>query len=334
MGDLDQDAYDLVELVSDQVRRLGAHSRTKKAVTIFGHIGRQKHVSEFAGTGEDAKKIEPRKPRIQRSLVQLTVEMTISFTETAVSTIVFWAFVALRWMLKSANVHKILLSSLVASVTFNTFLYSRSAYDWWQERNAKDFMVRLGVEADNVMSKAIYLSDIDEAIANSTVQAPGSGSGNVSDCFSTFYDQVVEGKSGIAFDLAPPHSGDSVAKKSIRRFHQTREQLSVNRHDLIVALRVINSIDRELVQNEWESWLRTELHRCNQVGSLLSESDEEADSVEGQLTQSVFAEQIDEVKHWYDAYCISCRWEREHIDIDRSHGHAHADTQPLVMYGE
>ena len=82
--DLEQDSLDLVDLVSDQVRRLGAHSRTKKAITIFGHVGRQNHVSEFSGAGSNLK-LEPRKPRTQRAIHELLLETFLSFLETTVS---------------------------------------------------------------------------------------------------------------------------------------------------------------------------------------------------------------------------------------------------------
>ena len=292
--DLDQDAMDLVGLVGDQVRRLGVHSRTRKAVAIFGHVGRQKHVSEFSRVAPSST-TEPSKRRVQRSLVQLVVEMSISVTETALSTMIFWTFVALRWMWKRANAHKILLTLLLASTIFNTFFYSRAAYDWWQERKARDYMVRLGVEADVVMSKAIYLNDVEEAIAGNNNLTVGN---NSRDCFAIFSDQVLEGGRNDDFFLASP--ADTVAKKSARRFQQTREELGIYRHDLIVALRVLNTIDRELVQNEWEAWLHTELRRCRQVEDLLDENKMTS-------TQSVFAEEVDEIRRWHDSYCVSCQ---------------------------
>ena len=308
---------DLVGLVSDQVRRLGLHSRTKKAIAIFGHVGRQKHVSEFSRAR--ANSMEPSKRRIQRSLVQLVVEMSISVTETAVSTAIFWAFVALRWIWKSANVHKILLTLLLTSVLFNTFFYSRTAYDWWQERRARDLMGRLGVETDIVMSKAIYLSDVDEAIANSTLTGYNSSSSS-SDCFSTFCDQVLQGTD--SFILTASNPGNTLAKKSVRRFQQTRQKLGIYRHDLIVALRVLNSIDRELVRNEWESWLYMELRRCRQVESLLAGARGGNDNPQGNATQSAYAKELDEIQRWYESYCVSCQREENRID--------HAGSQPLT----
>jgi hypothetical protein len=42
------------------------------------------------------------------------------------------------------------------------------------------------------------------------------------------------------------------------------------RHDLLVAMRVVNKIESEMVHSEWESWLAGETGRCEQVRELLA----------------------------------------------------------------
>lgn len=61
-------------------------------------------------------------------------------------------------------------------------------------------MARLGVGPNHVMSKAIYMRDIDEVIANATV---GQSSNNMSKCFSTFYQQTVSDHGNSSVPLAP-----------------------------------------------------------------------------------------------------------------------------------
>ncbi|KAJ5818733.1 hypothetical protein N7474_004324 [Penicillium riverlandense] len=307
--DLEEDALDLVDLVSDQVRRLGAHSRTKKAITIFGHVGRQSHVSHFNGAGGNLK-LESRK-RHQRTMTQLLMGMFLSMLDSAVSSIIIWSFDLLRWSWKTVNAHKVLLVLLVTSVLMNGFYSSRDTWDWWHERHASNFMARLGVQPDLVMSRAIYMRDIDEAVANTTIW-PNSGS--PSDCFSTFHEQTTRhAEMPLALSTAAPR--DAMTRSTIKRFQQTRERLGTHRHNLLVALRVVNSIEREVIQNEWERWLRDEIRRCRQVEILLSGNAENGDKV-GRLAQAeqVFAEHADDVKQWYEAYCSSCRKEHDQVE--------------------
>lgn len=310
-SDLEQDALDLVDLVSDQVRKLGFHSRTKKAITIFGHIGRQQHTSQLSSS-ESVLKLEPRKPRRQRTLTQLLLETLLSFLESAVSSIIMWTFALLRWTWKTTNANMVILALLISSALMNGLFTSRYTYDWWHERNVGNFMARLGVGPNHVMSKAIYMRDIDEVIANATV---GQSSNNMSKCFSTFYQQTVSDQGTVlSFGASGPR--DSVTRSAARRIHQTRERLAMYRHNLLVALRVVNSIEREVIQGEWERWLRQELRRCHQVEKLLGK-DKEDDGFNthvDQASQTVFADLAGDVQQWYDKYCTSCQVEQEQLE--------------------
>lgn len=309
-GDLEQDALDLIDLVSDQVRRLGIDNRTKKAITIFGHVGRQNQVSVFPDSGVKLN-VEPRKPRTPRTVFQLLFETFASLLESAVSSLIIWVFAVFRWGWKTTSAHKVILTLLVSSVLINGFYSSRTAYDWWLDRNTGNFMMRLGVHPDNVMSKAIYIRDVDEAIANLTV---GQSSSNASDCFNTFYEQAMRPQETGWF-VSSPAPKDAVTKRATRRLQQTRERLATYRHNLLVALRVVNSIEKEVVQNEWERWLRQELRRCHQVEMLLRRNDgEEVDEIEDGQDPRVFAELTDDVREWYEKYCTSCQREQEQVE--------------------
>lgn len=309
--DLEQDSLDLVDLVSDQVRRLGAHSRTKKAITIFGHVGRQSHVSQFSGAGSNLK-LEPRKPRTQRAMHELLLETLLSFLETSVSFFMMWAFGIVRWSWKTVSAHKIILTMLGISAILNGYYSSRDSWDWWHERHAGNFMARLGVQPNLVMSKSIYMRDIDDAVANSTIWP---GTGNASDCFATFHEQTMR-YSEMPLSLSPSGPRDALTKSATKRFQQTRERLGMYRHNLLVALRVVNSIEKEVIQTEWERWLREEVRRCRQIEVLLGgEATQGDDSQPGQTAKAerVFAEHADNVKQWYEGYCSSCRMEQEQV---------------------
>lgn len=307
---------DLIDLVSDQVRRLGTDNRTKKAITIFGHVGRQNQVLVFPDSGVKLN-LEPRKPRTPRTLLQLLFETFVSVAESFVSSLVLWVFAVFRWIWKTTNANKVILTLLLSSVLMNGLYSSRYAYDWWLEKSAGNFMTRLGVHPDHVMSKTIYIKDIDEAIANLTI---GQSSNNGSDCFATFYEQTMRTQETYWF--SPSNKKNAVTRSASRRLQQTRERIGTYRHNLLVALRVVNSIEKEVVQSGWERWLRQELRRCNQVELLLRKDDGEdvTEDQDGQ-NQRVFAELTDDVKAWYEKYCTSCKREQAQVEeSDRGYG--------------
>lgn len=294
------------------MRRLGAHSRTKKAITIFGHVGRQNHISHFTGVGVNLK-VEPRKPRTQRTMARLLTETFLSFMESVISMIVVWTFDLVGWSWRTVSAHQVILFFLVASALLNGYYSSRDTWDWWHERHAGKFMARLGVQPDMVMSKAIYMRDVDEAIANSTIWKNNE---NVSSCFSAFSEHTLR-TTELPLTLSTTGPMDAVAKSAAKRFQQTRERLGMYRHNLLVALRVVNSIEKEVVQNEWERWLREELRRCHQVDILLGgnvpEGEPDVETVQAAQAERIFAENAGSVKQWYDRYCTSCQLEQEQV---------------------
>jgi hypothetical protein len=161
LDDSGLDAEDLADVITDQVRKLGPHSRTKKAIHIFGHIGEKTSVSLFSATESGSSK----RPQIkQRTLTNMLLETMGSFGESAITSVMMWTFAALRSLWKIANAHSIILTALLLSVLTNAFFTSRDASDWWSERNAAKFMTRIGVGPNQMMSKAIYLKDLDDAL--------------------------------------------------------------------------------------------------------------------------------------------------------------------------
>ena len=119
----------------------------------------------------------------------------------------------------------------------------------WQEYRARQYMKNLGIGAELVMSKSITLADVDQIVspANDLVN---------NTCYRTFKQGVM---SGIPASTA-------IAGKRVR---QTRQHLGVYRHDLLVAMRVINAIEQEMVHAEWEHWVANEAEKCIEVVKLL-----------------------------------------------------------------
>jgi hypothetical protein len=160
LDDLGLDAMDLGDVISDQVRKLGPQSRTRKAIQIFGHVGQQTSVSLFSATDS----VNSKRPQIkQRTLTSMIFETTSSFAESVASSLMMWAFAAMKtiWNISSAN--SIILSLLFLSFFMNIFLSGKDTSEWWAERRAAKFMNRIGIGPNLMMGKAIYLKDLDEA---------------------------------------------------------------------------------------------------------------------------------------------------------------------------
>ena len=81
----------------------------------------------------------------------------------------------------------------------------------------------------------------------------------------------------------------------LRRF---RQSLQVYRHDLLVAMRVVNRVEHELYQAQLEEWVRRELQACDGVADIIQLN---------KTTDFVRADDFKKVKAGLQSYCDSCR---------------------------
>ncbi len=277
--DLELDCQDLAELVTDQVRKLGAHSRTKKAIQIFGQVGHSMETTQLLNDAAAAD-IEIRRQPITRTLTGLLAQSAASTAQGATGTLLQSLLSILRWFNKTFSANKFILVALVLSALYNSWHTYRDSSHWWRERKAVNFMSKLGVPSNTVTGRAVYISDLDDMLSRD----PQSSAQDSSACLNVFFDE---------HDPQYIHSGPSHGAAT--QVQQTRQRLGTRRHDLVVALRVLNSVEKELLLAAWDQWVRTEHRRCQLVeGSVLRESLQNAtDESEG-------------LRRWYDEYCVSC----------------------------
>ena len=286
--DLESDALDLVDLVGDQVRKLGAHSRTKKAVNIFGQVGQSTDITQTE-IDASAHAIEIRKVPVRRSLTGLVAHSAGSAAQTALG-MAFEAIIdTITWLGKTISAHKLILVVLLVSVLSNSYHTSKASWSWYKERSAARFMHRLGVTPDTVMSKAVYVADLDEAMT----QQGHLPHRDQSSCYSVFYNEHRLGDVDTPMiSIGTGNERETDQLHTAGRVQKTRQRLGRYRHDLLVGLRVVDRVEREVVMSEWEGWVKEEAGRCRMVESM--------GVLDGSNTT---------VGPGYDEYCSSCEHE-------------------------
>ena len=170
LDDAANDAEELAEVATEQVRRLGPHSRTKRAIQVYGNVGQQTQVVVFspdADGGANGKKghqqVRP------RTLTAMMLETGRSFMESAITSIMMGAFAAVRRIFKIITANRVLLVLLAVSAAYNLLVVSQAGSAWWAERRAAKYMSRIGIGPNVVMSKAIYVADLEEAVRGTSV---------------------------------------------------------------------------------------------------------------------------------------------------------------------
>ena len=293
LNGLEADALDLSTVAMDQVAKLGSHSKTNRAIEIFGNVGQQTSVTQIDAFGiNQAQRVKLRQPV---SLVRLIADdIVIKVLRTM--GMVLDVFMALgKTVLGICTAHTLLVALLAFSALYNGWHGYRDGMTWWHERSASRFMARIGVRPDPSIGKAVYLREIEQLIAtpsmeNDTTAAWAPSSDASKTCRSTFVEHLTTSPS------LPSSKHTGV------RLHRTREAMARYRHDLLVALRVVNRVERDIVSAEWEDWLRVEERRCARVEDMIRQRSG------GNGSKRVQVSELDaELGVEFAEYCASCR---------------------------
>ncbi|KAL7626274.1 SNF1-interacting protein [Parahypoxylon ruwenzoriense] len=326
LDDAGQDAEELAEVATDQVRKLGHQSRTKRAIQVYGNVGQQTQVLVFTPGENDTSKKAHINPRTLSSMLLETIR---SFGDSVASSLVMWAFAGVKKLWDVVTAQWIILALLGFSVLTNIIFSSQGTSAWWGERRAANFMNRIGVGPNVVMSKAIYIADLGEAARSSTALPSWPQD---SYCYSTFQSIANSSDVDAPYEYAGSSLSWSSSRATARRLRQTRQKLGTYRHDLIVAMRMVNSVEREMLHAEWENWLLDENYRCEQVEAVLeawNSSSPPGSGARGDVPRdSGLRQQIlqnggkDDVKRknlqlWHEEYCGSCKADREALLRER-----------------
>ncbi|KAI6785749.1 uncharacterized protein J7T54_006088 [Emericellopsis cladophorae] len=314
LHDVSSDAMELAELVTDQVRKLGARSRTNRAIQVYGHVGHQTQMVIFSPAASDASRKQTTKTRTLTALVWETVR---SFGESAVSSLIMWAFAGLRKLFKVMTAQRLLLALLALSTLTNMLLTATETSTWWKERRAAGLMRNLGVGPNTVMSKAIYISDLGEASESSHTHAFPQNS----TCFGSFQDIVAATDMDAPWQDAGSVFASPASRSTANRLRRSRQRLGTYRHDLVVAMRVVNSIEKEMLQSEWENWLANEVSLCEDLTVVLSKDEEKAGKARDESMQKVLAAmpstRREALIEWRDKHCGSCQLDYNEVMADR-----------------
>ncbi|TAQ83803.1 hypothetical protein B7494_g7876 [Chlorociboria aeruginascens] len=313
LDDCGLDALDLADVIADQVRKLGPQSRTKKAIHIFGHVGQQTSVSLFSATESGHSKRPQIKPR---TLTNMLLETMGSFGESCISSVMMWSFAAVRSIWKISNAHSIIITALLLSIFANVFLTSKDTSDWWNERNAAGFMSRIGVGPNIMMSKAIYLKDLDDALTPPEFLGQSDNR-----CYAQFRDIVNTTDLDYPYQSAGASFYEKATSSTARRLLQTRQRLGSYRHDLLIAMRLVNNVERETIRAAYENWLLDENTRCKQIHIMLQENRTNLASSKTMKVagsqQTIDAKEkersdrMESLRVWQEGYCGSCKAEQE-----------------------
>lgn len=229
---LKEEETTVVSSVGSAVQRLGSHGKVIKAIRTYGNL---------------SKADGPYVPQEKTTFV-FSVKLMFKFhlkrlfyiLSALILRIFKLSFSLCINLLEVLSMNKLIILLLGLSVLFNVFLVGRSTVSFWTAKRAehlvKDFAHELSI---NKMERAIYLNEMD-ALASYDFNASSA-------CFDKFMTSKVEDDSGSKVDS---------------RFRESRHQLAIKRNEMLVELKILEKVEKELVAGSWKNFLLSELHLC------------------------------------------------------------------------
>jgi len=315
LRDKEHDAEDLMRIVMDQVAKLGSFSKTSKAIQIFGPVGQNTTLLQVAAADLPQTATVSSLRLRTWTLFGIYRHEGLKAVLKSVSVVFDVLVSVVKSLMSLASAHSLLVLLLVVSGVYNSWHTYRDGLSWYHERKAVSFMSKLGVRSDNSVSRAIYLSDVDDlitlpTIGNFTNTATAVDSVGSTTCRTTFQDILATSSNDVDPEIIP----QSAETRTAVRLSRTRASLAKQRHELLVGLRVVNRVETEIVSAEFEDWIHEEVGRCKRMRKLFEVGEAGKSQEKGsKKAKTSSAEDSDSVKAELERYCGSC--EREMVAL-------------------
>lgn len=228
------------------LHRLGLQSKTSKAVRLYGRVGVNSkpmilNVAESTSEVVVVKRL---------TIFDLIKRYPAIFVTSLFTELFLFLIVVVSTIGSFLSTNGVLITCLATSILYNTWLSGKSSITYYQHRSAVKLLHNVGNYPVGLMARGVTLLEIDELAYNSTSPVPVAEQGT---CYQTFLDGQERTGSGQKYHVA---------------FGASRHSLAQTRNDLMVAMKVVNGIETEIVKGEWAAHLGSEARHCEELKRL------------------------------------------------------------------
>lgn len=208
---------------------------------------------------------------------------------SVLSSVVMLATGGLEKIWKEVSLHRFILLGLFASIGLNFFLGGVATKNYWTEQSAINLSknIRVIPGSESVMKRSLYTSDMDDFIKEGSALADEpSGS-----CYQKFKSLAYlapfdnENMDISDYDVIPSNEMSNLDRRSIafsRKIHKMRNEVGFRRNKLLITMKMVDRIEREMLLSEWRNWLASELELCSNVKkdiALMGKNDSNKDEL-------------------------------------------------------
>ncbi len=307
----------MAEITATCAKKLGSHGRTLKAIRFYGHLGTvatttskndKKNDTNNVNEKENNNELRIRENKVvitKGSILKMFFDILYSFSITFISSFIKLFYGGIKIILKNLYLNRFLIILLFISIFYNIFLSGKTLTSYWITRQANHMMDNLEVRNPDIMQRAIYLEDVKELIKSNSIEEIDTIDSK-SSCFKKFQNESFLSNYGGSDLYLDQFYGDESTKNVFKGLRSSYRELGIKRNELLVNMRIINQLEKELALMEWRNWLLSEINKCDFVKEdilndyIVAKGDKRGSVVSNKLLQ----------------YCRSCEQEYNFIMED------------------
>lgn len=272
--------------IQEAVATLGSTGQNAQAVYVYGKLTKTSVPYDVAPVVITPLSVSHVLKVISRKIGWLVLRITAAAGLFVVNMVVT--------LLKGLRMNLILLGIIAILALTNVFLAGKTTRSYWVARRADNLAHNLLEAEPMMMLRAVYSRDVQDLMK---VEMQSVFNRLESECFKAFqsksfvvnYDHVTSWNHDY---------GDEATRATAQGLQLALHDIGVKRHELLVRLKMLNDMEKELARGEWRNWLVSELQMCQHVReSHFDELVERKEEDEGDVKQGL---------EYVMGYCRSC----------------------------
>lgn len=239
--------------IDEATRSIGHNGKVLKAIYQYGKI-------EVTDLPYQNPQIPPSEASLG-TVIRLFYMGTMTSAGRRLVSTAYFILSVLKLIFTNLSAHRILVGIISMLTIMNLFLGARSTKYYWQAKEARELAREVLNFEPMMMQRAIYLKDIRELIMKNDLIASDST------CFQTFRNSSFV----LNFDQPATWSNayqDDMTRSVAIKLRKSLQEIGIRRNELIVNLRMLNSLEEEIARGEWKNWLMSELEKCDYFRNL------------------------------------------------------------------
>ncbi|CAI4718060.1 BAQ_1a_G0044320.mRNA.1.CDS.1 [Saccharomyces cerevisiae] len=225
------------------LEKIGKHGKVIKAIKLCGILGVLSNKSEEPATEKNGNSKESESTqydiRYSCTILFLVFIKLMVYRVTNLTFVFFRILIGILLLCaeKFSRINRMMVVGLLASIMINILLSEKASVPYWSIKRAeKLFHDRLGSDKFT-MQRAIYISDSD--LLSSQLSVPSN---------NPIFEKFSE---------------DNFNKDY--QYSETRKQLAMRRNELLIELRILQDMEKQLVHDDYEKFLLEEVNKCSMV---------------------------------------------------------------------